>query len=251
MTTITPIETLFETDHLRISYLPGDGDGMVVAFTGIKQQLGKIQDEEFIGIGSQHRENHVVFVTDKQCSWYSHPDLPGQIVEQVLRVATAKGVTSMLTLGNSMGGYGALLFAERLNASVAIGFSPQYSMHHDVIADGRWKRFRPFMFDAGLDSLGNHLTGKLPTFALLGAREAMDMEHLNLLKNLGHTVIWKMERCGHGVAAFLKDRNILSEVFGAMKAVDHNRLTTLLGEFGLAIYPSDQPANTRGIEVSL
>lgn len=240
---LTSLAVLEEDDELSLRLLAGRGRTLIVAFTGIGQGKGMIQKEEFVGIGSGGGENHVIFVTDRLRSWFSRPGLQDRVIAAIGDYVAAHGIDRVVTIGNSMGGFGALLFAERLNAHVAIAFVPQFTMDPNVLAEPRWAKYRANMDAAGLERLDNVLTGKVPAFAVFGADEGEDMAHLMALAACPKVQLWKMTGAGHDVAAALKEETLLNKAVSAMVDLDLTGLRALFGPRGTLV--AQAPAEGR------
>ena len=112
---------VFEDDSLRITHRAGsapDGD-VVIAFAGVGNALQGVAHEEFARTLSEpDAMKEAYFVVDKQRTWYN---ATADAIESVLSPLVAG--RRVLLLGNSMGGFGALLFAGLLSSGAAF-FSP-------------------------------------------------------------------------------------------------------------------------------
>lgn len=134
-----PVETIYESDALRVRYSPGRSRLLFVSFTGIRHQLGGIAADEFVGSTRRH---HALFVSDLGCSWYNGDGIADAITDIVLATKKRVGADRVATIGTSMGGFGAILFARLLEAKTCISFAPQFSIHPDVVDDQQWAPFR-------------------------------------------------------------------------------------------------------------
>ena len=118
--------------------LERDGRTMLVMFSGYQQGLG-MPVLEFRRI-TQAVAAKLVFLRDPAQSWY-HGNLPGagngptQIAEFIGRLKAGAGCERLVCVGNSMGGYGALLVGSLAAADRVIAFSPQTFI-------SRWLRLR-------------------------------------------------------------------------------------------------------------
>ena len=131
------IDLLLRDDLLALRWLPGTSGRMVVVFTGLKLGVAGGHVTEFAGSASAHGDA-VLFVTDRTASWYSAPGLWRRIVTWVRYVRRSERVREVMSLGTSMGGYGAILLARHLPVTRAVAFSPQVTRDEAVVADGRW-----------------------------------------------------------------------------------------------------------------
>lgn len=107
--------TAVDDDDLRITFEQGSEPLAVVAFTGISHRLGGVGIEEFKKslVGSHGPSASVIFVADMKRRWYNH-GLGDRIAMLVNNLIDNLGALRSVTLGNSMGGSGAIILARRL-----------------------------------------------------------------------------------------------------------------------------------------
>ena len=228
-------EPLLTSDDLVITYLPGTGPDLVVAFTGIGALDGPHQKEEFIRVAGMEGANHVAFVKDRLRSWFSAPLMQDRIIAAIRALRRRLGPGRVMTLGNSMGGHGALLMAGRMGADVALAFAPQYSMKSTVIADDRWDQFRGQMTEGGLAELRDWIDGSFAAYAVFGATSDIDQVHRNLLNRLTPVQVWEIAGTAHNVGAALKARGMLAGVVAAMMRGDAAGLARAFGARGTCL----------------
>ena len=228
-------EPLLTSDDLVITYLPGTGPDLVVAFTGIGALDGPHQKEEFIRVAGMEGANHVAFVKDRLRSWFSAPLMQDRIIAAIRALRRRLGPGRVMTLGNSMGGHGALLMAGRMGADVALAFAPQYSMKSTVIADARWDQFRGQMTEGGLAELCDWIDGSFAAYAVFGATSDIDQVHRNLLNRLTPVQVWEIAGTAHNVGAALKARGMLAGVVAAMMRGDAAGLARAFGARGTCL----------------
>jgi hypothetical protein len=214
------ILTLVEDADLLIRHLPGETRRLVIAFTGIGHAMGGVQRDEFISIGSGAENNHVLFVTDRRRSWYSTAGIQESIIAEVHKLAKNLACDEILHIGNSMGGFGALLFAERIGARSAVGFVPQFTMNTAVIDETRWSQFREFMIPENLVSLDDFLHGETLTFAIFGEGSRKDVLHYQALSKIASLNTYLLDIGGHDVSKLLKARGILRASIESMLSGD-------------------------------
>lgn len=215
--TRSPIRTLLENDALRVRWLEGRSDRMVVVFGGVQHNLGGVPMDEFTGSVSEAGETHVVFVNDLKCTWYSTPGLSEQIVETISNLVKSHSISDLRTVGNSMGGYGAVLFAGRLGVKRALAISPQVSMHPAAISEPRWMHFRP---DFGDDlSEGLHVCLPPPptdVVFLFGKKDKGDQRQAALLPAASaapsNLHIFSVKGCGHDAVKQFKQAKLLRDI---------------------------------------
>ncbi len=204
---------LVRNDDLLIRWLPGASRHLVLAFTGIQHGLGGVPLDEFIGSASDNARNHVLFISDLKRMWYSSARLVGEIVNSVKSFITGHKISKVTAIGNSMGGYGAILFAAHLPLSTVIAFAPQISMHPDVLNETRWSTGRPRFGEAlprSLESSIHACSARL--FLFFGADSTGDIAQAALLPPTPRIKRFTLLNCGHNVAAFLKSAGLLRPV---------------------------------------
>ncbi|MBB97406.1 MAG: hypothetical protein CML68_22745 [Rhodobacteraceae bacterium] len=227
------MRVIVDEPDLKISHYMGDTDVAVVAFTGIGHGMGAIQQDEFVGSALGRERNHVISVTDRVRSWYSVPGIQKRIADTLRSLKAELGVRRVVCLGNSMGGFGALLFAQRIGADTAIAFVPQYTMRLEF-GERRWGEFRKDMHDANLDTLAPHLTGKTRAYAIFGADDLRDRMHMQRLKDNCIARVYQVTGCEHSnLTSFLKRQGVLAPLIAAMIAGDHGQVAQLMAPFSV------------------
>ncbi len=98
-------QPLLTTDDLAITYLPGSGPDLVVAFTGIGALDGPHQKEEFIRVAGMEGANHVAFVKDRLRSWFSAAGMQDRIIAAVLALRQKLGLSAK-DMGTLLGASG-------------------------------------------------------------------------------------------------------------------------------------------------
>ncbi len=207
---------VFTDDDLSITRLPGQGSRLVIAFTGIGLGMGGIQQQEFAGTASQGAANHVAFVTDRKRSWYSTQGMQDRILSVLGGMITDLGIDTVVCLGNSMGGHGALLFARRLGAGTAIAFVPQYSMDPAVVEEKRWRLYQAGIRVAGLGDLAAEMGTGLVSHVFYGADDLRDKQHSRLMIAHGAPNVYLVREADHRVAGLLKRGGVLTSAITAM-----------------------------------
>ena len=118
-----------------IEFIDNQSSKTIVSFTGsLTQFFGQKPSDfrkEFMGLLKQSDFN-VMFVSDREASWYNTIDID-KIKSKLIN-------QEVVTLGNSMGGYNAIQFANDVNVTKAIAFATQYSVHPDIAPnETRWR----------------------------------------------------------------------------------------------------------------
>ena len=186
-------------------------DKLIVAFTGIKSAMG--------GVGFEFYKSlvgfSVLFVRDNKKQWYRRD---AQRTVENIRLAIKKtGATRLYCIGNSMGGFAALLFGSLCQANGVIAFSPQTVMDPDItlsLGDERWVKYQANSEGLPYADLNDLAPARHATL-VYGGKDFYDMQHAERL-------IWpcelvKLESSSHNVAKILKDNgelfNFINERF--------------------------------------
>lgn len=181
-----------------IKYIDNKASKTLVSFTGINHGFGiSGWRQEFRGLLKQSEFN-VMFVSDREVSWYNTIDvdkIKSKLINQ-----------EVITIGNSMGAYNAIQFANDINVTKVIAFVPQYSVHPDIVPDEtRWRviikkikkwRYKHLMF--------NNTT----EYYIFSGDNKMEMYHTDMIPHQQNIHKFIAEG-GHGVSSKLKNKGIL------------------------------------------
>ncbi len=229
---MTPtIEDVLLDRELRLRWLPGRGKRMVVVFTGMHAGVMGQPLDEFAGSAWGGGENNVLFVTDRRATWYAAPGLWRRIVKLVKYLRDSEGLREVISLGNSMGGYGAMLLPRDVRVTRVVAFSPQVTMDRKLLADDRWPdvgaRFTLPVRNVG-DVIGR---ARAHFYVMAGADCAPDLEHLALLPDHKRLHRYILAKGRHNVAHRLKSAGVLGDVIAAIIKGRKARVESLLGDY--------------------
>jgi hypothetical protein len=116
-------------------------DQLIFSFTGVGMNDGAVQKKAFAkSLDAVRPRRSICYITDRQRSWFNHET--AAITDLILEKAAK--YKSVITLGSSMGGFGAIYFAGLIpNCKLSIAFGPQFSMRAGVMKEGdrRWRNF--------------------------------------------------------------------------------------------------------------
>lgn len=223
---------LWDDDFCRIVHEPGDNGMAVISFAGVGYALGGMQIEEFRrSLDGSHFD--IYFVIDKKRHWYNG------IYERVLAVINAsleaRGIARCFTLGNSMGGFGAVLFAGALSRCMrAIAFCPQSSVSPvHAPFENRWREWTASITAWRAPDAIAAMTEEVQSIVFFGAIEARDQLHAQRFAAAeGNAIVCVIENCSHNIATYLKQRGVLIPLLNSLLTIDpidRWRLTSLLG----------------------
>jgi pimeloyl-ACP methyl ester carboxylesterase len=206
---------IVDNDTLCTTFTPGDTDTAVVTFSGVGLAVGDTPQEEFVKTqeGAVHAQ---FFVIDKVRSWYNAtaPEIVSHLTPLLL------DYRKVVTLGNSMGGFGAAYFASRLpNCRAAISFVPQFSVRRTLVPkEKRWREFRSKIGPWTVQHAMEQANDDPELLLFFGAQEPRDLEHLALYQQHAtrRTSIFLLAEPRHGAARYLKNRGHLRALLDAV-----------------------------------
>ena len=226
------IDTVLQDEELILRWLPGSTRRMVVVFTGLKAGFGGAPLDEFAGSASDKGKNNVLFVTDRRATWFAAPGLWRRIVKLTRYLRKSEGIEEIVTLGNSMGGFGALLLPRDVRVRRAIAFSPQLTMDRTLMDDTRWPDIKDKFGDLPVDNVGGTFADTKTQYYLTaggGCRE--DVAHLDFAPEMNRVHRFVLPKGRHNIAGALKDAGLLSDVIGAIIRGRKTRVERLYAEY--------------------
>tara|TARA_A200000113_G_C8741409_1_gene314894 strand:- start:40 stop:696 length:657 start_codon:yes stop_codon:yes gene_type:complete len=182
-----------------VDYIDKGANKTIVSFTGIMHKFDDIKNfkKEFILLSEQTNYN-LMFVADKERSWYNDIDIK--------KITSKLKNQEVVSIGNSMGAYNAIQFANDVNVTKAIAFAPQYSIHRDIVPnEKRWekqaKKIKQWRYE--------HLMFNDTTeYYIVSGNTKHEMYHTNMIPHQRN--IHKLIVDGdHTIAADLKSKGIL------------------------------------------
>ncbi|MGH1331302.1 MAG: hypothetical protein ACRBBK_10505 [Paracoccaceae bacterium] len=146
-----PIEIVYDEAPLRMGYVQGDTKELVVCFSSVGNARAIMPPFEFVGTATA-TGRHGLFISDIGRSWMNGAQQAEIVTKQVKKIVAAQGITSVTTMGLSMGGFNALIAPRLFHVDRVIAFSPQYSVHPKHIPDEpRWvfwrRKINPWRFE--------------------------------------------------------------------------------------------------------
>lgn len=207
---------LYKDRDLLISALPGTGRTAVLVFTGMRGAMGGHQAIEFPRLASARGEP-VIFVSDLRISWYTAPGQVERIRREVEAYCAAQGIQELRTLGNSMGGYGAILFSTVLPVCTVAAFVPQIRMTPDVLAMPHWQRSVSRIGPSVVRDLNDRMAASRAQFTLIfGDQDIDDRLHTAALRPAPNVDVLVLPGVDHDAARWLKTRGMLEPLGAAM-----------------------------------
>ena len=217
-------QQLYADDWMRVSRTKAGkvGSGRVlISFTGIGHRINgfNYQKAEFGRLGESY--DQMFIVSDLTRSWANSIDFD-RLAEVIDREASGAEIHS---IGNSMGGFIALLAPKFLPISRTVAFAPQYSMNPVIVPwETRWPHYRKGIKDWLYPSLDGFWQDETQYYAFIGtvgpdgmqAKLFPERDNLTLtLLPTGHHVAAELKRVGamHNVIAHCFDGSYSREWF--------------------------------------
>ena len=225
------MELLLDDETCRIVHEPGDNGRAVVSFAGVGYALGGIQVEEFRN-SLDGTSFDIYFVIDKERRWYN--GCYDAAVSTINRSLAARHIEETFTLGNSMGGFGAVLFVGALDhCRRAVAFSPQSSVSPAVVPfEDRWREWTRHITDWHVPDAIPHMKRDIEYVLFFGAADPRDQRHAERFAAACETLRYCVDDSGHGVAAAIKRHGLLIPLLHALlnsAPIDRQALSALLG----------------------
>ena len=214
-------------DSIVTDLVPGS-TSLYFFFGGIQGALG-MPPYEFYRAAQVLNANRV-FVRDLAQAWYqrglagvgsSLEDIDAHLLSIIRRVDAAK----IRWVGNSMGGFAALLFCARIGQGSATAFAPQSFISASLRAahgDTRWPeqiaRLHANLTGSEIMDLKSYLAKvrpSLPAQLYVARDDAMDMIHAGMLATFGNIVIHEVDTGGHELVKTLRDSGKLADILRA------------------------------------
>jgi nucleotide-binding universal stress UspA family protein len=204
------MQAIFEDEHLKVTVVPGSTGRATVSFTGIGLQMHGQPVEEFARTLAEIDDGGTrLFVIDKERTWYERTH------EEVVRVLSplVADHDDVCFIGNSMGGFGAMLFAgvlPRVRATIA--FVPQFSVTPRITLgnETRFERFTSRIEAFALDHALHFGVGTAKHHLVFGGEA--DAWHIaqfeERLKPQDEMLV--MGSSGHNAAAILRKNGLLA-----------------------------------------
>ena len=207
-----PMTVLLETDAVRVSASFRGLKSVILCFTGVGHALGgvDIQGEEFTRVSANA---DTIYIIDKKRSWGNNLNF-AQLTAVIGPHVQGRSIHA---LGNSMGGFLAVVFSKYFPIETVIAFDPQYSVSDIIVPnEKRWRKYVKNINSFSEISLENCFVPKTQYY-ILSTDHPTEKEHWGRIKpqeNI-HKIIFSGQEMGHTIARHLKSKDVLYDVIGA------------------------------------
>ena len=213
-------------NHPIETKLSDKGSNLYIFFGGIAAGIAMPPFEFYKA--AEILDEHKIFIRDFKQNWYQTglPSITKDAHSTALLIS--KKIedikpNKVYFVGNSMGGYAAILFAHLIGKGEVIAFAPQtfispkLRLKHN---DYRWLKqifntylkclFKPKVFD--LKALTNARESNVKVSIFVSKSDALDFIHAEHLNGTKGVVIHTFDSGGHGVVKLLRDDGKLPEI---------------------------------------
>jgi len=207
-----------------ILFVDKNNTSLIITFGGIKNGIG-MPVFEFKKILSSYKNYNQYFFRDKNQSWYHH-GLEGiannidEFIENLKLITTS--YDKVIFIGNSMGGYAAVLFGVLLKVDKIIAFSPQTFIdkyRRIFYQDNRWSKQINKVYKLNTNSQyfnlkkvmkNSNYDSKIKIF--YSSSDRLDEIHVNRIKKLKNVKVLSYKVGGHNLVRELRGNNTLSQI---------------------------------------
>ena len=175
---------------------------------------------------------HALFVIETDRAWFARPGLVDLVAEEIRAEMVQNGLSSLVTLGLSLGAFPALSFAQQLPVDLAVSFSPRFSPDRRIVPDPRllpedlepgWSFAAPTV-EAGLR--------KVKAAVVIHGTLGYDRPHLRRFPDLPHVEHLVLPGAGHVSTLRLRERGQLSAVVDAALRLDKTAVVQAVTQAG-------------------
>ena len=195
---------------------------LLIAFGGIAGAMG-IPPFEFFNL-TRDLDVNKIYIRDLSQTWY-HSGLPGisknidETASFLKRTINESGMEKVVVIGNSMGGYAAILFGVLIQADIIHAFTP-----HTNISDEKFIRYKQQIrnvhsnfsntyFD--LKKLLKFNNNQADIHLYYDTNDQLDEIHIKRLKYLRNITSHAYNGGGHALIRILRDAGILQKIISS------------------------------------
>lgn len=193
--------------------IPGTGSRLVVSCSGPGSPFSKIPAPEFVDAAPMGGTAHALFLSDPARSWMNGDGVAQAMVDTITRYCDEQGIEEVVTIGQSMGGFAALVLPDLLPVTTAIAFSPQFSMDPaKVPEETRWRGYAERIDTWRFDCVGPLRADGTAYVIVHGANPVEAVHWLRFPHRGGKFDHFILAGQSHNIAPLLAKRQILPRV---------------------------------------
>jgi hypothetical protein len=196
------LTTIYEDSNLKISEKQGDSENIFLCFSGVGKAMGgiQIQQEEF---NRATDGATAIFIVDKTRSW---GNIDWNLLSEVISPYLVN--KRVFSIGNSMGGFYAILASRHFLIKKVISFVPQYSIHKSIVPlETRWSMYTSKIRNWKYISLEGSFNDKTEYHVFYG-KDQEDAVHKKLFPKQKN-IIMHTYPGNHYIVKDLKDQGLL------------------------------------------
>lgn len=200
---------------------------LLVVFTGIGFGVGgvDVQKEEFT---KGDFSGDIIFVFDKKRSWGNFLDFDAL---KLIIYPFFEG-KKVYYLGNSLGGFNAIIFSRFLKPNSVLAFVPQYSVSKKVIPkENRWDRYVDDIKEFRFESLEGFFSELVEYYVFTGDN-FKEKRHWMRMPKSSNVNVFVLKGVGHQCAKVLRDAGCLYELIESC-FYKNNQCADILNEKGV------------------
>lgn len=180
---IPEMDLVYEDDLIKISITKRESDSVFLCFSGAGMMIAniEIQKEEF---AKSTKNSTSIFIVDKTRSW-------GNFDWDSLKLKIEPYLKNKIlySLGNSMGGFNAILSSRYFNISKVIAFAPQWSVNKSIVPfENRWEQYTDNIVvwrHLSLEGCFNNVT----KYHIIFGNRGQDMQHSRLFPSKDNVML--------------------------------------------------------------
>lgn len=221
--------SLFEDAITEIRALEGRGDGGIIVFTSYHANAMKRGLLEFASSASDGGARHCLFVTDRRQGWFQGAAFSANLLRVISNYVAHHRLNQLMTVGVSMGGYGAISYAAEIGADRALAFAPQYCPRPETFpGDSRWSEARGRITEFSRPSLNTSMRPETDYTLLHGRANPEDMQHWQAFAQGPGIDHYLAESRQHDVIDPLRSAGVLYSVVDAAWTKDKTQMRRLM-----------------------
>lgn len=244
------IEKIFDGDDIKVGLFDNkqNDNTIVITFSPIMNTNALMNNKSWNGyrngFGETFLKKHNItafFVVATSNHWWEVEESK-YVIEVIKNHDFYKNASKIILYGSSMGGYGTMLFSNRLNATDIVSIVPQVFVDSkNGSFDSRWMRFRKkldFIYNDILEQI-NKFSGN--AYIIYDPLFNNDNLHINLLPKKKNISLIKIEGSKHTPLVYLNSVKLLDKFILNLflnKSVDTivNDAKTKVAQNGVTLY---------------